>query len=251
MTKILSKADLHMHTTFSDGQAKVEDVINYVVNKTDLRIIAITDHNCITGALIAQDIVKEKKLPIEIIVGEEVSTRSGHVIGLFLKKEIPANLSVRETIKRIKKQNGLVIIPHPFYFTVINTSIKHEVMNGIGLREIMKNYKYIDAIETVDGTPTLADENLTAHIWNSTLIHKAETGSSDAHILNAIGMGYTIFEGTTGADLRHAIKTAQTRAVARRWGFLGLAKYAFFFFPKAIRFGIYTLIHGKNKVNKN
>jgi hypothetical protein len=248
MAKQLSKADLHMHTNFSDGSASVEAVLNYVANKTDLSIIAITDHNTIEGAQIAQKLVKERNLPFSVIVGEEISTKSGHILGLFLNKRVQPNLSVRKTLKLIKAQNGLAIPSHPFYFTIINATSKHEVMNGIGLKNIVRNLNLISAIETVDGTPTLSDENFTAHFWNATLLHLPETGGSDAHILTAIGMGYTLFEGTTAADLRHAIETAQTRAVARRWKFLGLMQYAYYFLPEAIRLGWYTLLHGKRKI---
>jgi len=240
MNDKLSKADLHMHTNFSDGKPTPEEIIDYVVNKTDLNIIAITDHDTIEGAKLAQRIVKEKKLDLKIIIGEEISAKEGHIVGLFLKKVVPKGLSAKETIKRVKEQKGLVVIPHPFYYTPINT-VKMAVMNGIGLNNILKNLKNIDAIETVDNTPTLADENFVAHFWNSILLHKPETGSSDAHIKEAIGMGFTLFEGETKTDLRKAILNGQTKAIAKRWHLMGLLKYGYFFFPKAIRLGFYKL----------
>ena len=248
MAKKLSKADLHMHTTFSDGNATVDEVLDYVARRTDLRVIAITDHNTIEGALEAQKIAREKKYNFEVIVGEEVSTNRGHVLGLFLKQRIPPHLSVRKTVKLIKAQGGLAVPSHPFYFTAINAASKHEIMNGIGLKYITKNLKYIDAIETVDGTPTLADENFMAHFWNTTFLHLPETGGSDSHILDAIGMGYTLFEGKTARDLRRDILRGQTKSVGKRWKLLGLLKYGFYFFPEAIRLGIYTLIHGKREI---
>ena len=84
MTLAWNKADLHIHTTYSDdATASVEDVLEYVANRTDLRVIAITDHDEIEGALKAQRLAKD--YGIEVIVGEEVSTNEGHLLALFIE----------------------------------------------------------------------------------------------------------------------------------------------------------------------
>ena len=74
--------------------------------------VAITDHNEIAGAIKYKD--KFKKHHIELIVGEEIFTNKGEIIGLGLSKKIEPNLSPKETIKRIKEQNGIVYVPHPY-----------------------------------------------------------------------------------------------------------------------------------------
>jgi predicted metal-dependent phosphoesterase TrpH len=76
-------------------------------------VVCITDHNSIAGARKAKALGKDLH-GIEVVMGEEVSTADGEVIGLFLQEEIPAKLSAVETIERIRSQDGLVIAPHPF-----------------------------------------------------------------------------------------------------------------------------------------
>ena len=80
----LGKADLHIHTNYSDGKPSVEEILEYVQNKTDLDVIAITDHDTIEGAVLAKKIASEKKYRFEVIIGEEVSAQEGHIVGLFL-----------------------------------------------------------------------------------------------------------------------------------------------------------------------
>ena len=111
-TEVWSKADLHIHSNHSDGIAKIPEIMEYVATATDLKVIAITDHNTIEGALFAKEL--EEVYGVEVIVGEEVSSSEGHIIGLFLSEEIPAGLTPAETIGRINDQGGIAIIPHPF-----------------------------------------------------------------------------------------------------------------------------------------
>lgn len=118
-------------------------------------------------------------------------------------------------------------------------------MDGIGATALLKNNGLIDAVEIVNATPTLSDENLAASILNKTWLFNSEVGNSDAHILEAIGMGYTLFEGKTAKELRRAILQHQTRAMYKRWAFLGLLKYAYFYFPHGLRLLIHTIIHGR------
>ena len=108
----MGKADLHLHTDRTDGANSPEEMVKKAVD-VGLDIIAITDHGLIKPALEAQEFALKKKLPIKVIVGEEIPTNEGEIIGLFLKKEIPSFIDIYQAIKLIKKQNGLVIIPHP------------------------------------------------------------------------------------------------------------------------------------------
>lgn len=105
----LLRVDLHIHTSFSpDGATAPRDVVRRC-EEVGLSCVAITDHNTIAGALEACDVS-----PIPIIIGEEVMTSDGEVIGLFLKREIPRGLSPTDTMRAIREQGGLVCIPHPF-----------------------------------------------------------------------------------------------------------------------------------------
>lgn len=102
------KADLHIHTSYSpDSSVSPERLISRCL-EIGINCVAITDHNTIAGALAVLKIA-----PFKVIVGEEIRTTKGEIIGFFLKEEIPRGLSPEETIRRIKGQGGLVCIPHP------------------------------------------------------------------------------------------------------------------------------------------
>jgi len=240
----LGKADCHIHSVYSDGDGEIADILNYVQDRTDLDVIAIADHDTIEGALRAQELMKEKSYRFQLIIGEEITTQEGHIVGLFLKEAIPAGLSIQETLARIRVQKGLAIAVHPFYHSKMHHA-RYATMDGIGATTLLRNNSFIDAVEIVNATPTLSDENLAASILNKTLLFNAETGGSDAHIKEAIGMGYTLFEGHTAQDYRRAVLTHQTRAMYKNWSYLGLVKYGFFYFPRGLRLLIHTILHGE------
>lgn len=243
MAHKLGKADCHIHSVYSDGEAKIADILDYVQNKTDLDVIAITDHDTIEGALLAKKLIAGGKHRFELIIGEEITTQEGHIVGLFLKEAIPPNLSVQETLARIRVQKGLALAVHPFYHSHMNNA-KYATMDGIGATTLLRNNSFIDAIEIVNATPTLSEDNLRASILNKTMLFNAEVGNSDAHIKEAIGMGYTLFEGHSATDYRKAVLEHQTRAMFRNWSYFGLFQYAFFYFPRGLRLLIHTILHG-------
>jgi predicted metal-dependent phosphoesterase TrpH len=230
----LGKADFHIHSNYSDGKPGIEEIIQYVEEKTDLDIIAITDHDTIEGAVRAREIVENGKYRFDLIVGEEISTTNGHILGLFLSEKIEPGQSVEATIREIHRQSGIAIATHPF----IHVKYDHEkmyTMDGIGAGKLYENRFILDGVEIVNATPTLTDENLGATAMNRTLLRLTETGSSDAHILEAIGKGYTVFQGKTAEDLKEAIKKHQTQAIYGHWTLLALIKYLYFFIPIGAR----------------
>ena len=110
----LIEVDLHMHTDHSPDCATPVDVLLNTARDRGLGAIAITDHNEVTGALEARRIA-EQMGDIKVIVAEEVKTaEQGEVIGLFLDEKIPRGLTMAETIAEIRRQGGLVYVPHPF-----------------------------------------------------------------------------------------------------------------------------------------
>lgn len=246
----LGKADVHIHSNFSDARPSVEEILEYVETKTDLDVIAISDHDTTEGAFLAKELMAKKKYRFELIIGEEVSSQEGHILALFLKKTIPKNLPAHEVLAEIKNQDGLAIAAHPFERTRMNNT-KMVMMDGIGAITLIKEQKNFDAVEVVNATPTLSDENLRASVLNTTLLGKAETGSSDAHILEAISKGYTLFEGKTAAEFKEAILTRQTRAMFKKWTLLALIKYFFFFIPLGWRMVVNTVLHGRRPKRKD
>src|SRR2546429_3276735 len=109
----LGKADLHIHSTYSDGIGTIEQILAHVQHQTDLDVIAITDHDAIEGSLRARDLWAQGEYRFEFVVGEEVSTREGHLLGLFIEEHVPPSLSMERSIDLIHEQGGLAVIEHP------------------------------------------------------------------------------------------------------------------------------------------
>lgn len=222
MSDIWSKADLHIHSNHSDGLARIPEILDYVQEKTDLKVIAITDHNTIEGALFAKSL--EDLYDFEVVVGEEVSSQSGHVIGLFLHKPIPAGLTAAETIARINEQGGVAIMPHPFsnqgVFGPFGVSTFGNALNELAFH----------ALEVYNSMPFLVWANRVAARVFTGGQGIAAVGGSDAHVLRGIGKGYTVFRGTTAEDLRASLARLETRAeTAGRGGLSLMLRYAFHF----------------------
>ncbi|MEI6144457.1 MAG: CehA/McbA family metallohydrolase [Candidatus Berkelbacteria bacterium] len=237
----LGSADVHIHSNFSDGRPTIEQILEYVQNYTDLDVIAITDHDTIEGAQLAVKIAENNNYRFDVVVGEEISSKHGHILGLFLKEAIKPGHSAHTTLEQIHKQGGVAIPSHPFMHTNFNDPTQ-ATMDGIGAKQLISNKYLIDAVEVVNGTPTLADENLAASALNKTMLFRGETGGSDAHIVEAIGRAYTVFEGKTAADLKRALKNHQTKAIYGTWSVLALIKYLFFYIPLGLRLTWHTLI---------
>jgi hypothetical protein len=219
-----SAADLHIHTRFSDGQPSPRAVLDHVKAAGHPDLIAITDHNTIAGALQAADLAPE--FGITVIVGEEVSSVGGHILGLFLQERVPPGMSPQATLAAIHAQGGIAVAPHPFYQARRpRRSLELPTMESVGKLAAALPF---DAIEVVNGTPFLGRANLRARSFNQAQIGRAETGASDAHILAAIGKGYTLFPGETAADLRRALLMGSTAARLRSYHWGELLHYAHF-----------------------
>ncbi|PKQ15488.1 MAG: phosphotransferase [Actinobacteria bacterium HGW-Actinobacteria-7] len=205
-----SKADIHIHSNHSDGLPSIPEIMEYVQNSTDLKVIAITDHNTIEGALFAQSLAE--LYDFEVIVGEEISAKQGHVLGLYLKEHIPAGMSAADTVRAIHDQDGIAIIAHPFSAQGVFGP------TGRNLVADAANDWAFHAFEVYNSMPFL--------VWANSMAAKvlaggqgiAATGGSDAHVLKAVGKGYTLFKGTSADDLRTGIVNLETRAQAARQG---------------------------------
>ena len=163
--------DFHIHSRFSYDSLLSPKRIVHMAEKRGLDGIAITDHNTIKGALEASRFNNS----MHVIIGSEIETEIGDVIGLFLNEEITSKY-FGEVVDEIKSQDGLVILPHPYKK---NRDIPDELLNKV------------DLIETLNGR------------LSSELNYKAQTlaknngmpiiGGSDAHISKSIGTVKTIF----------------------------------------------------------
>ncbi|MBU1356345.1 MAG: PHP domain-containing protein [Candidatus Edwardsbacteria bacterium] len=212
----MGKADLHIHTVYSDGSGTVEEVLRKSIS-AGLGTIAITDHNEIEGAVKAQELAGRWGLNIDVIIGEEITTSDGHVVGLFLKDRIRPLLTAEATVDEIHRQGGLAVAVHPF-------SVWLKLFKCGGVGSLVESLQF-DAIETVNGSPTEGFSNAFTQKLN-TKLRLAGVGGSDAHTPEAIGQGYTVFPGRGSAMLYSAIRNKAVQAKSGRsagkalWDFL-------------------------------
>jgi predicted metal-dependent phosphoesterase TrpH len=207
MIDTISKADLHMHTTASDGTATVPELLEHVAQDTDLRVIAITDHDSIAGAKEARRLARQ--FGIDVIMGEEVSTADGHLLALFIETLVPPHRPAAETIAAIHTQGGLAIAAHPFDRSVPS-------LGRFGLQHDGWDF---DAIEGFNAGVIWSQRgcNDAAQQAAATLGLPA-VGGSDAHTLATVGLGYTPFPGTSADDLYRAVRAKCAGWGGRYWG---------------------------------
>ncbi|HLI70614.1 MAG TPA: CehA/McbA family metallohydrolase [Ktedonobacteraceae bacterium] len=198
-----NRADIHMHTNLGDGWASPARVIE-IATRRNLTLIAVTDHDHLEGAKRVEELLNKQNHALKMITGVEVSTRQGHLLGLFVKKAPRPGRPVEESIEAIKEQGGLVIVPHPLGRLVPSLSRKK-------IDSLLEKGYAIDGIEIYNPTPANASMRATVRAANQGW-HLAETGGSDAHFWQHIGAAYTLFPGTTPEDLRRAILERSVRA---------------------------------------
>jgi hypothetical protein len=199
-------ADLHIHSVHShDGTCTISAILKHVADKTDLDVIAITDHDKVTG--LKEAVTLGPKYGIEVIPGCEISTAQGHLLALFITDLVPAGLPLIETIKIVGGLGGLCIIPHP-EAAGIGGLHANVIRAAVSDPEIAK---ILVGIETFNGGLFFPRTNLVGISLASSL-SLSSLGCSDSHILSTIGQGKTEFEGRTAADLRKALEEHTTIA---------------------------------------
>ncbi len=207
-----------MHTTASDGWPSPHQLVDHA-RATGLDVIAVTDHDTIEGALRAAEHAAGRSRP-HVIIGEEVSSRQGHIVGLFIERRIRPGMSAAATVHAIHEQGGLAVAVHPFWRT--QRRAPAAPVHGVGWLAAELDF---DAIEVENATPGFYVFN---HMARSMNVGRgaAEVGGSDAHILDAVGRAFTEFPGKTPKVLRAAIENATTVAGRRRYRAMGLVRYA-------------------------
>ena len=206
------KADLHMHSTYSDGIGTIQQILHHVEHNTDLDVIALTDHDVMEGALRARDIWARGDYRFDFIVGEEINTREGHMLALFIEKRIPPNLSIERSIDLVHEQGGLAIVAHP-----LNPLFRHSCQREVLDRIFVNNDTWLDAIETWNASFCGIYANRLAMRTNREVYGWPEVGNSDAHTLHAIGRGCTWFEGSTAQHVRATIESGASAPGGKLW----------------------------------
>lgn len=171
------KVDLHIHTTYSpDSSASLEGIVDQS-QKVGLGCIAITDHGTAEGALALKKIVPPQ---LTVIVGEEIMSSAGEIIGYFLKETIPNGLPAEEVIRRIKEQGGLVCVPHPF--------------DGLARHPLRVN-RHPDLLPNIDIIEIFNARSISPKWAREARIFAREHGllgsaGSDAHVSRDVGRAY-------------------------------------------------------------
>lgn len=206
-------ADMHLHTLYSDGTASIRQLLDHVEHATTLDLIAVTDHERIDGALRARELHAAGDYSFELVVGEEITTRRGHLLALYLEERIPALRPLDETIERIHDQGGLAIAAHPLA----------PLTPSLGARSLLQRHadpspaRRLDAIEIVNPSAAGRSRGAARRSLNASTLHLPEVGNSDAHVLEGIGSAWTWFPGTSAEAYRAAITANTVEAAGSYW----------------------------------
>ena len=209
----MGKADVHIHTTHSDGMATVEQVLEFVEHATDLDLIAITDHDMFDGADEARNLAARRNYRFQVMTGCEITTLEGHLLALGIDKPVRSLQPLDKTIAQVHEQGGVVIAPHPMSW-MIRSIGRHGLLR---IHHSPNDVIHFDGCETLN--PSLAGKVVADQVrdLNHRVLQLAETGGSDSHILPTIGTATTNFEGKTAADFRRALADKSTIADGHYW----------------------------------
>lgn len=207
----MGRADLQLHSDLGDGLAPPEAILD-AAERDGLDVIALTDHDDIRGSFVIRDLAARRNSALEVVTGVEVTTRSGHLLALWIEDEIPMFAGLAATIAQIHEMGGLAIVPHPLSYLTFSV--------GEGaLRSLHASGAecHVDGIELRNPSYAGRVRWQRAAWLNANLLGAAETGSSDAHHAHLVGTAWTEFPGSRAEDLRHAILERTTSPEGRHW----------------------------------
>ena len=208
----MGRADLQIHSDLGDGLHSPAAILA-AAEQAELDVVALTDHDDIRGAFMLRDLAAREGSRIAVVPGIEVTTRSGHLLALFVEDEVPMLRPLAETVATIHRAGGIAIVPHPLSYLTFS----------VGERALRNLAATGDAELLVDGielrNPSYAGRvRVRRAAWlNAHVLRIAETGSSDAHHAQLVGTAWTAFPGTSAAELRAAIRARTTEADGRHW----------------------------------
>ncbi len=202
------RVDLHTHTMWSGDSTTTTDEVARAVIEAGLDVVAITDHQSIKGAQALAG-----SLGCRVVVGAELKTHAGELIGLFLHEHIPGGLSPRQAASAIRDQGGLVYVPHPF--DPMRRNLDQGALDDLVAAGL------VDAIEVINAKTSLRSLNQRARDYADT--HGLAAGAgSDAHVPDALGAAYVEMPDFDGpgeflAALSHAVAIGHHWDQPRPW----------------------------------
>lgn len=220
--RLSGRADLHSHSHYSDGSDSPAALVAEA-RRRRIDVLAVTDHDSLDGALRAVEIARRPwpGRPLEVVVGEEVTSRDGHILGLFLTHPVRPGRSAGQTVEDIHRQGGIAIAAHPFWRAEGDAGRRRQ---GVGR---LVGEVGFDAVEVRNGGVTLS-------MWLANRRAEAAAaalglvgvGGSDAHVRQALGLALTAFDGRTAFDLRRSLLAGAVLPLGRvpspitLWGYL-------------------------------
>jgi len=208
---LTGKADLQLHSDLGDGLAPPEAILD-AAERAGMNVIALTDHDDIRGSFVLRDLAARRNSAVEVVTGVEVTTRSGHLLALWIEDEVPMFGALAATVAQIHEMGGVAIVPHPLSYLTFSI--------GEGALRALVNAAAecrVDGIELRNPSYAGRVRQQRAAWLNEHVLHVAATGSSDAHHARLVGTAWTDFEGTSMAELRRAIAERTTTPDGRHW----------------------------------
>ena len=185
------RADLHVHSTFSDGRDTVMRLLKEAI-KRNLNVLSITDHDTIQGSMEAIEIVNSEHMPIKIIPGSEISTQSGHVLAYGIYKDIDPQMSIVQTCELVRSQGGLCFLAHPFDI------LRHGTVR-------ISSFKVVDGVEVYNSKNPF---NFLAKKFAERYGRPGIAGS-DAHTAKYVGAAVTFLRNESLDSLLNASYTGK------------------------------------------
>jgi predicted metal-dependent phosphoesterase TrpH len=197
----LLKFDMHLHSWYSSDSVIDPGLIIRLWKKKHI-LPLVCDHNTLAGSKVVFEEITRMSPEIPVILAEEIMTREGEIVGLFLDEEIPTSLSAEETLDRIREQGALSLVPHPF------CSYRSSAIQWDTLREIVDR---VDIIEGYNARVLADEENRMARAF-ATEHHKPVSVGSDAHTSFELGRCFIELPPfTEPMELMEGLKQASIR----------------------------------------
>lgn len=202
------RVDLHSHTMWSGDSTTTPEELEQAVVESGIDVLCITDHQAVRGA-----VELSRRLPCRVVVGEELRTHAGEIIGLFLRERVPAGTSPADAARAIRAQGGVVYVPHPF------DPMRHNMAEP-ALRSLAAE-GLLDAVEVLNAKTSLTSLNRRAGEFAAEFGLAAGAGS-DAHVPDALGAAYVEMPDFDGPEdfldaLREAVVIGHHWDEPRPW----------------------------------
>lgn len=196
------RVDLHSHTMWSGDSTTTPDEIEQAVVAAGIDVLCLTDHNTIAGAVELAD-----RLPCRVVIGEEMRTSAGELIGLFLTERVAMGTAPADAARAIRDQGGVVYVPHPF--DPMRRNLAEQALVELA------DDGLVDVVEVLNAKTSLASSNRRALEFADR--HGVRRGAgSDAHVPDALGAAYVEMPDFDGPG-EFLARLPEARVVGHHW----------------------------------